>query len=200
MLVVLASIAGSAICGPSPAWAQDSSATTSETPAADPSAAPAATPPASAADPAGTGAALALGTAPLRVGEVLSHEALTIAALKALPSRSLTVTFQTSKGEERARYTGALLWEVLAGLAPNEGKHPELHRVVRVTARDGYVVLLSMGELAPDFGDVPALLAYERDGAPLKAGIRLILPGDTRGARNVVDVTRLDILQLETEK
>ena len=130
-------------------------------------------------------------------------EPLTIEALRALPATSLDISFLTSRGEERARYTGAPLWDILVrrGLVDTARHHGELCQVAGVTGRDGYFVVLSLGDIAPELGDRRVLLAYERDGAPLppEKGIRLIVPGDRRGARSVVDVVRIDVRTLEPD-
>ena len=60
------------------------------------------------------------------------------------------------------------------------------------TARDGYVVVTSTGEIAPDFGGKAALVAYARDDQPL-AELRLVMPGDKHGGRNVRDIAPIAI-------
>lgn len=144
-----------------------------------------------AAQPAGTDAASLV----LTGGE--SSTTLSLDALRALPATTLDVAFLTSRGEEKARYTGVLLWDVLRanGLIDGSRHHGELRQMLRVAGRDGNVVLFSGGEIAPGLGNEPILLAYARDGTPLApdTGIRLIVPGDTRGARSVVDVAIIDV-------
>lgn len=90
---------------------------------------------------------------------------LPLDALRALPSESVDVAFLTSRGEEKARYTGAKLWDILAGNGLiDPADHPALLRsLVIVTAGDGYALMLSAGELAPELGDAPVLLAHARD-------------------------------------
>lgn len=127
--------------------------------------------------------------------------ALTLDALRALPAETLRVGYLTSKGEERARYTGARLWDILAGsgLVDADAHRALLRSVVVVTAGDGYTLALSAGELAPTLGDAPVLLAYAREGeaiAPERAP-RLVVPGDARGARQVFDVARIEVRVIE---
>jgi hypothetical protein len=50
----------------------------------------------------------------------------------------------------------------------------------------------STGEIAPDLGGKPALVAYERDGKPLD-DFRIVMPGDKHGARNVRDVAAITV-------
>ena len=129
---------------------------------------------------------------------------LTEEALRALPATTLDVSFLTSRGEEKARFTGALLWTVLTAnrLVDPDAHKGLLRRIVVVTARDGYVLALSAGELAPELGARQVLLAYERDGAPLplEKGLRLVVPGDIRGARSVYDVARIDVRTVEAAR
>lgn len=130
---------------------------------------------------------------------------LPLDALRALPSESVDVAFLTSKGEEKARYTGAKLWDILAGNGLiDPADHPALLRsLVIVTAGDGYTLVLSAGELAPELGDAPVLLAHAREDqaiAPARSP-RLVVPGDRRGARSVIDVARIEVRPLApTEK
>jgi hypothetical protein len=59
---------------------------------------------------------------------------------------------------------------------------------VMVTGADGYQVALGWGELDPEFGAAPIMLAYLSDGQPMgdKQGMaRLVVPGDKRGGRYV---------------
>lgn len=126
---------------------------------------------------------------------------LTEEALRAMPATTLDVSFLTSRGEEKARYTGALLWTVLTTekLIDADAHKGLLRRIVVITARDGYTLALSAGELAPELGAKPVIIAYERDGAPLplEKGLRLVVPGDIRGARSVYDVARIDVRTVE---
>ena len=97
---------------------------------------------------------------------------------------------------EEASFTGVPLWTLLGevGGIDDPAKRAELRHVIRITARDGYVVVLSTGEIAPDFGAKPALLAYQRDDeAPAAAGFRLVMPGDKRGGRYVRDVISIEV-------
>lgn len=123
--------------------------------------------------------------------------ALSAEALRALPAETLTVAYLTSKGPERARFTGPRLWDILAaqGLVDADRHGALLRTLVVVTAGDGYTLVLSAGDLAPELGDAPVLLAHAREGeaiAPARAP-RLVVPGDRRGARQVFDVARIEV-------
>ncbi|HEY3682043.1 MAG TPA: hypothetical protein VGL93_03345 [Streptosporangiaceae bacterium] len=51
---------------------------------------------------------------------------------------------------------------------------------------------LSWGEIDPDFGATPALLAYTEDHKPLPRP-RLIVPGDLKGGRYVSNVATVSL-------
>ena len=68
----------------------------------------------------------------------------------------------------------------------------ELRHAIRITAKDGYVVVTSTGEIAPDFGGKNALVAYERHGKPLE-DFRIVMPGDKHGGRNVREVITIAV-------
>jgi DMSO/TMAO reductase YedYZ molybdopterin-dependent catalytic subunit len=127
-------------------------------------------------------------------GRVRHPQRFDVEALRKLPAESVQVSFQTERGPLTASFTGVRLWTLLgeAGGIDDSEKGAELHHLVKVTGQDGYWV--STGEIAPDFGAEPALIAYQRDGAPLGgSGFRLVIPGDKHGGRSVRDVTVIAI-------
>lgn len=92
-------------------------------------------------------------------------------------------------------FTGVLLFDVLnsAHIQFNPDVKDDLLRFyVIATAPDGYLTLISWGEIAPGFGEQPVLVAYACDGQPLSE-LRLIVPGDRRGGRDVKNVISLDV-------
>ncbi len=119
---------------------------------------------------------------------------LTARDLARLPAIEEEVAFQTSQGLSRARYGGVLLWDVLEAnhALATGGHHDELRQIFSVTGRDGYRIVFSVGEIAPDFGSRAMMIATAADGKPL-AGPRLIVPGDRRGARSVRDVVKIEV-------
>jgi hypothetical protein len=129
-------------------------------------------------------------------GNLQHPQTFDLAALRRLPAEHLQVSFLTEHGTTAAGFTGPRLWAVLAaagGLADAK-KGAAIRHAIRVTGRDGYWVLLSTGEIAPDFGGKPAIIAYQRDGeAPGASGLRLILPGDRHGGRDVRDVVSVRV-------
>ncbi|PZA06467.1 MULTISPECIES: molybdopterin-dependent oxidoreductase [unclassified Meiothermus] len=123
---------------------------------------------------------------------------LTLADLQALPTETVTVIFLSGQGQEQHSYRGVRLAEVIqrAGLKLEARKNDKLRKFVLVTAKDGYAVIFSWGELDPEFGAQPVLLAWEEDGKPLegeRGPFRLVVPGDKRGGRYVSGVIRLEV-------
>ena len=114
-------------------------------------------------------------------GKVKEPQHWTLDDLRKMPAQREEVSFQTDRGPVTARFTGVLLWsliEAAGGLTDTE-KGGVIRHAVRVTAKDGWVVVTSTGEIAPDFGAKPALVAYERDGKPLE-DFRVVMPGKVR--------------------
>jgi DMSO/TMAO reductase YedYZ molybdopterin-dependent catalytic subunit len=127
-------------------------------------------------------------------GRVKHPQRFDLEALRKLPAETVQVSFEGERGTQTSSFTGVRVWTLLdkAGGIDDSAKGAELRHVIKVTGRDGYVVVLSTGEIAPEFGGKPALIAYQRDGAMLEeAGFRLVMPGDKRGGRNVRDVVTI---------
>jgi hypothetical protein len=56
------------------------------------------------------------------------------------------------------------------------------------------MVVISTGEIAPDFGDKPAMVAYQRDGEDLgDKGLRVVMPADKHGGRYVRDIVEIEV-------
>jgi len=127
-------------------------------------------------------------------GKVKQPQHWTIDDLKKMQTQQVNVSYQTEHGQMSASYTGVLLWSLLqaAGGIDDATRNAVVHRSIRITATDNYVVVLSTGEIAPDFGNAQALVAYERDGKPLDR-VHLVMPGDKMGARDVHDVASITV-------
>lgn len=127
-----------------------------------------------------------IGAAPIR---------LSPQALSSLPVAERDVTFETSKGPATHHYRGLLLWDVLRANKALDGLKPaeQLKKTFLVSAKDGYQIAFSIGEIHPDFGNLPLILVTAVDGKPLEGGWRLVAPGDRRGARAVYEVTKIEL-------
>ena len=129
-------------------------------------------------------------------GKVKYPQRLTVDMLRKFPGERVEVSFQTGHGLEKSSYTGVLLWTLLgvAGGIDDPAKGAELRHTISITGRDGYMIVISTGEIAPDFGGKPAMIAYERDGQELSdAGLRVVMPGDKHGGRYVRDVAQIEV-------
>lgn len=119
---------------------------------------------------------------------------LDAAALARLAEAEEEVAYDSGRGPFRARMLGVSLWSVLqaAGALDGLDGRRRVGSVVKVAGRDGHVAALALVEIDPDFVGKPVLLAWRADGRPLPGGeLRLALPGDRRGGRNVRDVVRV---------
>lgn len=131
--------------------------------------------------------------------ELVGADAKTVAvsaeAVSKLSAVERDVTFATSKGPSTARYKGVLLWDVLKANNALAGLDlsAQLGRTFTVVAKDGYRIAFSIGEIHPDFGNLPLMLVTAIDGKPLDQAWRLVAPGDKRGARAVRDVVRIEL-------
>jgi DMSO/TMAO reductase YedYZ molybdopterin-dependent catalytic subunit len=130
-------------------------------------------------------------------GAIAKPLSLTAAELAADPLVTIHSSFMTGHGAESADYAGVPLWTVLqrAGLVDGTAKGAHLRHGILVTGADGYGVLLSAGELDPEFAGVQVILAIRKDGQPLAGdeGVRLIVPGDKRGGRSVRHVVKIEV-------
>jgi hypothetical protein len=104
------------------------------------------------------------------------------------------------QGTTSGSFTGTRLLNVFdaAGGAklPNDSNNAKLRVTVMVTGANGYQVALGWGELDPEFGAAPILLAYLSDDKPMgdKQGMaRLVVPGDKRGGRYVSTVKSIEL-------
>ena len=128
---------------------------------------------------------------------------LAIAALILLSGAAANVVIaanaptQSSTGEgiaireEAGKFSGALLWTLLekAVLIDGPGKGALLRHVITVIKRDGYAVVLSAGELAPNFEGKAVILAFAKDGRPLKPEERIRFLTNVAAVRIPVDCT-----------
>jgi hypothetical protein len=129
-------------------------------------------------------------------GSVDRPTRFSVADLAALPGHSLDVTFNSMRsGTQHHVEAGPLLVDVLARVGPRfdrRVKQGELRDFVVITGSDGYEAVLSYGEIAPTFGNRPALLSLKEDGVVLTAP-RLVIPGDVLGGRDVSQVVHVEL-------
>lgn len=138
------------------------------------------------------------------IGLVATPGAVSVADMQTLTRRTVEVTFQSGSGEQHHTYAGVLLWDVVnratLQLTPDR-KNDVLRKYVVITARDGYEAMVSLGEIDPNFGNRPYLLAWEQDGQPLTGDdgpIRLVTPGHVKGGRYVTGVITIEVRDIDS--
>ena len=115
------------------------------------------------------------------------------------PQTTVGVFMHTGHGVLSGSFTGVSLWTLLqeAGVTMEAGKKNDvIHHTVTVTGSDGYSAVLSLAEIAPEFGADQAIIAWQQDGKPLENGegfARLIVPGDKAAGRAVSAVTTIEV-------
>lgn len=151
------------------------------------------TPAAAAAQPTGT--ALTVG------GDVTTPLSLSVADLAALPR----TTVEMKEEGRTSTYGGVLVAEILkrAGVPLGaELRGDALATCIVASASDGYRVVFSIAELDPVFTGSRIIVADSVDGKPLFAyqgPIRIVVPSDTRAARSVRMLQRLDVVQVKKQ-
>lgn len=117
--------------------------------------------------------------------------------LHSLPPHELSTRLRSPRGVREYRFRGPRLhdYAVAAGLIV-EG--PSANQYYRVTAGDGFIVAVAMAEVAPGYSDKQVLLAYEQDGEPIRAGARLVVPGDDLGGRSVFGLADIEVCAVDS--
>ncbi len=127
-------------------------------------------------------------------GTVKDPRTLALADLQALPAITVEVTVAAAQGPRKITYTGALLWPLLQAAAPVDAPgHATQHQhVLMARGSDGYAVAVAFGEMDPHLEGKQVLIAYAMDGLSLPAP-RLVVPGDSHGARAVHDLAVIEV-------
>ena len=135
----------------------------------------------------------------LRVtGEVPNHLDVSVADIAAFQRQTIRVSDE--KGVQ-IEYSGVPVVEILQQAGAPMGKElrgPNMALGVIARAPDGYQVLFSLTEFDPAFSDRVILLADHRDGKPLdkrEGPLRIVVPGDKRGARWIRGVDTLEVFR-----
>lgn len=137
-----------------------------------------------------------------QVAEPATFTPITLAALNQPTTE--TATFLSGAGQVTDTYTGVSLWTLLQdqGLVTDPTiKNDVLRFGVLATGSDGYRALISLGEIAPAFGNQLDLVAYADTNGQLGPGgsagaMRLVVPGDHAGGRYVSNLVDLRVVDL----
>jgi DMSO/TMAO reductase YedYZ molybdopterin-dependent catalytic subunit len=132
-------------------------------------------------------------------GAISTPLTLSVADLKAMPRKTLTVVNPHDKKTEK--YEGVALEEILrkAGVPQGEAlRGPAMATYVLAEAADGYRVLFSLAELDAGIADSEVIVADTMDGAPLAdrlGPLRLVAPHEKRPARWVRMLKSLTVVR-----
>ena len=153
--------------------------------------------------------ALALGSAPawavpsssvIVSGQVLAPGTFGLSGLQALPQTTRTESYTAAGSPVTDTFTGPTLWSLLnaaGGIATNPAvKNDVLQTYVIATGTDGYKAVIAAGEIAPNFGHKPDLVAISDSGGTLpgSAGVaRVTASGDVAGGRYVSNTASLQV-------
>jgi hypothetical protein len=115
-----------------------------------------------------------------------------------------SATYTAAGTQVSDTYTGVKLWDLLndaGGVQVTSAKNDILSKYVVATGADGYQAVFSLGEIDPNFGAQPVLVAYSDSSGQLGSkgsdGLaRMVVPGDTAGGRYVSELVDLQVRSL----
>ncbi|MCQ3929135.1 MAG: molybdate ABC transporter substrate-binding protein [Chloroflexi bacterium] len=128
-------------------------------------------------------------------GQVYNPLVLTMDNLRAYPSQTAEVTYLSGEDTVDASFTGVMLWDILSSAQVNfnaDVGNDKLGFYIVATGSNGFQAVIAWGEIDPEFGNQPILVAYEKDGTALEAA-QLVVPGDGRGGRYVSGLVSLEV-------
>ncbi len=116
-----------------------------------------------------------------------------IDVVRSLQAQTVETRLRSPRGIAEYVFTGPSLYDyaVATGMLPVEGALASQYFVA--SAEDGFTVTVAMAEVAPDYTSKRVILAYEQNGEPIRAGVRLVVPGDDLGGRSVFGVSSLEL-------
>ena len=131
-------------------------------------------------------------------GDISAPFTITAGDLGAMSRETIELTEDDGA---KFKYEGVALQEILkkAGLPIGAIRGKNLAAYILASAKDGYQVVFSLGELDPTFGNEKVLIVDERDGKPLFAyqgPLRLVVAGDKAGARDVRMLEKIEVVRL----
>jgi hypothetical protein len=100
-------------------------------------------------------------------------------------------------------FSGALLIDYVraAGMLPAHHRPGGFANGYFVTAaEDGMIVAVSYAEIAGGFSGKQVMLATEQDGEPIRAGLRLVVPGDYLGGRSIAGVASIEVKSVHSHE
>ena len=122
----------------------------------------------------------------------------TPATLAALPHTSVTVYNEHAKATQT--YSGVPLIDLLTKLGvPDKPRGKQFRIYVVAAGSDGYEVVYSLGEVAPDVHDATVLVADSQDGKLIAddGPLKMVLTGEKRPARWVRNLVAIRVMTAE---
>jgi hypothetical protein len=123
-----------------------------------------------------------------------------LSLVRTLPQKTQTVRITSPRRSSENVFTGALLMDYVraAKMLPKErstGGFANWYFVA--AAEDGMTVAVAYAEIANGFSGKAVMLATEQDGEPIRAGLRLVVPGDYLGGRSIAGVASIEARSVE---
>ena len=122
----------------------------------------------------------------------------TAATLAALPHTTITVYNEHAKASQI--YSGVPLIDLLTKLGvPDKPRGKQFKLYLVAVGSDGYEVVYSLGEVAPDVHDAMVLVADSQDGKPIAddGPLKMVATGEKRPARWVRNLVAVRVLTAE---
>ena len=132
-------------------------------------------------------------------GQVLNPLKLTVDDLKNnYATQKADVTYLNGTQTVTASFSGVYLRDILDAAEVNynpDVKNDTLNLYIVATGSDGYQAIIAYGDIDPNFGNMPVMVAYEQDGNALTDTVpmRLVVPGDKHGGRYVSNLVSLEV-------
>ncbi len=128
-------------------------------------------------------------------GEVTTPASYTAAQLAQLPQTTATVSVGFFG---KVKVTGVSLETLVTDAVPAypalvNTKNSILRVTATVTGYDKRQVTFAVGELDPNFGNHPALIALTANGRPIPGGPELVVPGDSAPVRTVLAASKVTV-------
>jgi DMSO/TMAO reductase YedYZ molybdopterin-dependent catalytic subunit len=131
-------------------------------------------------------------------GDVPHAITITVADLKSMPRTTVSI----QEDGHPVKYEGVLVGELLKKAGAPLGRDltgKAVASYVLASAKDGYQAVFSLAELDPSFTPNDIIVADSVDGKPLfdyQGPFRLVAPHDTKGARGVRMLEKIEVVQL----
>src|SRR5581483_2368343 len=130
----------------------------------------------------------------------MTNAASILDLVRTLPQHTQTVRITSPRRSSDNVFTGALLIDYVraAGMVQREhttGGFSNGYYVAK--AEDGMTVCVAYAEIAGGFSGKQVMLATVQDGEPVRAGLRLVVPGDYLGGRSIAGVASIEVRTVE---